>query len=613
MREGRWGATAALLAAAVLCCAAAPAAGLTPGQKCEKVATRLLRRCVKSVNTAERNCYTATGAPCPPGEAKIAKALARVAGRVLPNCPDAATLAAGGYGPLMTPQTLVERLHEACLGEPAALAARSFGGPHAAVLGAAGADQRKCLLTAHKAGARAMDLAFKHQSNCVLRERRGRPCNLTATADKVSSNSNEAIAAIIGRCTTPTETLIALDASTFTARAVAQAGCLAATALSDGTPLDLGCGPRPAVVAPPRGVTTQVVFPEAEWGTRCGNGSSYAIQVRLAPAGEPVENVIVYMQGGGVCLFESDCAGVSSGLLTATDNTMPSGGIMSNSAASNPTFANWTKIFLPYCTQDLHIGGGAVSNFPSVTIHRFGGVNVRAALRWLRDVLWAEMDATSAEGYRPDRLRVLFSGGSAGGFGASYNYHYVLDDLRWGHTVAVPDSSLGLDNGSAFGILALGLLMTSDVPPFGWGATELLPSYCFGSTCGAVPLMHAAHAPRLLAVPEQQILNVSNQVDNTQRSTTFFSSSAAWTNAARQAYCATQGLPGVRYFLPAGATSLHGMLQSDTRFTSITSDGVVLRDWLAAAMSDPDNVVDLVEEGTLASSPSINPFACSVD
>jgi hypothetical protein len=39
----------------------------------------------------------------------------------------------------------------------------------------------------------------------------------------------------------------------------------------------------------------------------------------------------------------------------------------------------------------------------------------------------------------------------------------------------------------------------------------------------------------------------------------------------------------------------------------------VLRDWLAAAMSDPDGVVDRVEEGTLANSTSIDPFPCTVD
>jgi hypothetical protein len=205
-------------------------------------------------------------------------------------------------------------------------------------------------------------------------------------------------------------------------------------------------------------------------------------------------------------------------------------------------------------------------------------------------------------------LRVLFGGLSAGGFGVSYNYHYLIDDLRWVNTTAVPDSALGLNNGSIQGVAGLGIVINGP-----WGGRPYQQPYCLDTICAVVPYRQTRTAPRLKAAPYQQILNVSNQVDNTQRSTTFFSSSAAWTNAARHAYCTTKGLQGIRYFLPAGATSLHGMLQSDSRFTSISSDGITLRDWLAAAMSDPDNVVDLVEEGTLASNPSINPFSCSVD
>lgn len=88
---------------------------------------------------------------------------------------------------------------------------------------------------------------------------------------------------------------------------------------------------------------------------------------------------------------------------------------------------------------------------------------------------------------------------------------------------------------------------------------------------------------------------------------------AAWA-AARQAYCGTRGRTGLRFFLPANPASLHGLSGSDSRFTTITSDGVTLRDWLAAAMSDPDNVADAVEEGTLTTSnPSIAPFPCTVD
>jgi hypothetical protein len=74
-----------------------------------------------------------------------------------------------------------------------------------------------------------------------------------------------------------------------------------------------------------------------------------------------------------------------------------------------------------------------------------------------------------------------------------------------------------------------------------------------------------------------------------------------------------QGTNGVRYFLPAQSTSIHAMLTSNARFTTMTSDGVTLRDWLAAVMTDPGGVVDRVEEGTLATNRSIAPFACDPD
>jgi hypothetical protein len=445
----------------------------------------------------------------------------------------------------------------------------------------------------------------------VLRVRRGRVCDPTVTAAKVSEHSAASVAAITAQCGSTLAGLVALDPPAFAARAVGQANCLAATSLANSGPLDLGCGPRLAVPVPARGTSTQIILAESEWGTRCGDGSPYAFQLYLPPAGEPVENIVVYLQGGGVCLLEADCAGVSPGLFKATDASMVSGGIMSNSALTNPNFATWAKVLLPYCTQDVHIGGGGVSNFPSITVNRFGAVNVRAALRYVRDVLWTESNATSAEGYRPDRLRVVFTGTSAGGFGVSYNYQYVLDDLRWAHTVAVPDSALGLNSGGAISIALLGGVMLSDVPPVGWAARHYLPSYCFDSSCGIVPVIHAAHAARLLAVPEQQILSVSNQVDTTQVTTTFFPSLVSWINAVRASYCSLQNTPGLRYFLSANHGSIHGTVAGGN-FSSLSSAGIVLRDWLGGAVTAPAALTDAVSEGTLVATRGASPFACPV-
>jgi hypothetical protein len=366
-------------------------------------------------------------------------------------------------------------------------------------------------------------------------------------------------------------------------------------------------------VVPAAATNTRVVLPAATWGTRCGDGSDYAFWIRLPPSGQPVGNVVVFMQGGGGCYDGPDCAATfasSPDRFEALSETMPGGGIMSNVNATNP-FQNWTKVFLPYCTQDLHIGGGVTNAFPEITVERYGGVNVRMALSYVRDVLWAAMDATDPEGFRPDRLRVLLGGSSAGGYGTAYNYHWVLDDLRWSHTTAVPDASLGMDNGSV-GVIALGTVALLPVTP-GWNTLPFVPPYCATAACTEIfTNLEAATAPRLKGVPEQQMLNVSNQVDNVQRNTTLFASTADFVNTARASQCAIQGTPGIRSFLRASSSSIHGQIASNEIDQALIG-GTLLRDWLGGAMSAPDAVIDKIATGDLETTvPGVNPFPCAV-
>ena len=75
---------------------------------------------------------------------------------------------------------------------------------------------------------------------------------------------------------------------------------------------------------------------------------------------------------------------------------MPLGaGIASDDPEVSP-YANWTRVYLPYCTQDVFAGGGATEELGDLSLPRYGSVNLRAAVRMVRDVLWKEMDA--AEG-----------------------------------------------------------------------------------------------------------------------------------------------------------------------------------------------------------------------
>ncbi|MBI3782207.1 MAG: hypothetical protein HY270_02280 [Deltaproteobacteria bacterium] len=585
-------------------------AQLTAGNRalsgCESAVSRALAGCFGSVSKHERDCYLQTGQACATADAKISSALNGVARRITKSCSTSGTLETLKYGPQLTVAALVTRIQTDCLGEAQSLVARTFGGPQAALLaGPPPADTVACLKMAYTQAAQLIAGSFKLQSKCARRFHQGKTCDLTALAASIAKKDATASTKITRACPS-LPSLIGLDLTPFLSRAHEQDRCMVPTALGDVGPLALDCGPRPSVPAPPRGQWTQVVLDNATWGTKCGDGSSYAFWIRLAPSNAAAEQVLIHLEGGGVCVFESDCDGVPPSLFKATDDYLPngpSGGYLSTNPATNP-FSDRTMLALPYCTQDVHFGGGVATVFPSITVQRYGAVNVRAALRYLRDVLWAELGNTTPEGYRPDRLQVLFGGVSAGGYGVTYNYHYVLDDLRWIHTTAVPDSGLALDNGTLFSVATLGTLAQEQ-----WNTLSFQPPYCQASICAVGPHTLAVTSTRLKAVPDQQILTVSNQVDSVQTSTTFFANQTSWTNALRQTYCANQGLNGLRYFLPANPTPIHTMLSTTSLFTGLTSVGVPVNAWLADAIAHPDAVIDRVESGSLAA----NPFTCPVD
>lgn len=611
MREARryGSAMRILLSVTLLLSAVAPSFAATPSQKCEATVASLIASCSKTVGVRVGKCYATTGAACAPTDKTVVKALAKVDAKVLKSCPDAATVAAAGFGAMTTPVGLVARIKEACTGEPASLAARTFGGPQAAVLATADDALTACLTKAHAEATKLMQLEAKTYASCLKKAHAGKTCDVAKTLAKVAASEAKASATITAACP-DLATPIGLTVAEYVGRAAAQARCMTAAGHGGTAPLALDCGPRANVTTPPRGTWTQVVLDNATWGTKCGDGTDYAFWIKLPATGKPSEKVVIDLQGGGVCLFEADCAAAPAYILNALDDGFPTTGIFSADPGVNP-FSDWTQVFLPYCTQDVHFGGGTTSNFPSKTVYRYGGLNVRAALRYVRDVLWDDLGDTDPQGYDPSRLTVLFGGESAGGFGVNYNYHYLLDDLRWAHTTAIPDSGLALDNGQLLGVGNLGLVVGPDTPPLGWGVRRLQPPYCLAGNCGVGPLLQAKHSLRLKAVPEQQIINISNQVDEGQVGTTFFATTKDWINALRAGYCANQGLNGIRNWLPAQTASFHTLLTTASRWSTVTADGVTLPDYLAAAIADPDGVVDAVDEGTLvADYPGVAAFAC---
>lgn len=577
--------------------------GGSPSGPCVEAAPSALQTCVADVNAAWESCYQSTDAPCASNDGNVSGALAALEETVRSSCSD------DEFGALSV-DGVVGRLRNSCASEANSLAWRTYGGPQGSVWPTVGSDDQGCLQDAHAAASAMVDGALQALNSCLA----DGDCS-SIDADR-QSLVDTAVAEVEGACE-DLAGIIAVDPVLYIDRAAHQVDCMTATGHTDVGSLTLGCGPSNVDFDPPRGEYMQVVVDGEKWGTMCGDGTAFAFQVRLAPEGEPLDRIIVGLQGGGVCAFEDDCtARLESNpeLFNALDDEPLSVGIASDDPDENP-FANWTKVYLPYCNQDVFAGGGIVEDLGSLQLPRYGSENMRAAVQMVRDVIWKMMDEEGGEGFRPDELIALFGGWSAGGYGALYNYHWFLDDLQWPRTAAFPDAGGALDNGQLIGVAGLGALK---IP--GWGMLPNLPPYCFFGDCALGPVLYEAISPRLKQVPEQQFLIVSNQYDDTQRRDAFFTGpegdefwQAQWFNTMRQDFCDTRDLNGINYYYTSVSEESTHVVTLRQELWSGSVAGEVMSNWFWRAVTEPDTIENRTEEGDFVSIfPGVDPYPCTL-
>lgn len=622
-RSGRPAFVAVAVSAVLAAASATPALAGDPGIDCQAAIAKALQGCVAKLGKLEAGCYADTGAACAEADAKVADLLDGTVEKIGAKCDSPATLASAGFGANLTPSSLADRTVQVCRQQVRSLLARSLGGPHAQVLADGGDAVDKCLLGAHKTAAKLAVSVAKASTKCIVSELKGKPCDTADLDGDIASLRSKANASIVKSCpggAIKLVDLVAINTAEYVDRAVAQADCMIAASHPNPAPLAPHCGPRTELPALARGAWTQVVMDSGEYGTGCGNGSDYAFSIRLAPAGHPVDRVVVRMQGGGVCLQNECCTRPADLFEAMSDHPPENAGMLSTDDSVNP-FANWTMVALPYCNQDVFAGGGGTTTHNTCTVFRNGAVNVRRSMEFVRDIVWQAKDSDAGEtadgGYKPEDVQLMFGGHSAGAYGTLYNYHWVLDDLQWPRSTAWPDAGLALDSGGALSIATFGGLVFNNSGGFTWDAREMAAPYCFANDCGVGGVVLAANSPRLDLSVGQAYMVLSNQVDSTQVSTQFFDTTANWVNAARQEYCDTKGLPGVHWFFPARSASVHVITPDNDRFSGVDADmvlgGTTMADWVESVLLDPDTVLDLTEEGTIqVDVPGVNAFPCSI-
>jgi hypothetical protein len=159
--------------------------------------------------------------------------------------------------------------------------------------------------------------------------------------------------------------------------------------------------------------------PDDEWTfvdfetSRCMNDTPTGIAVN--PSSTNDTDLVIFLNGGNACFNAASCAVTANknGYDAADfeDDAVRDADLFDRAGEPGP-ISDWSFVYVPYCTGDLHFGdrknievGGQTRNFR-------GGVNIHEYLERLVPTF-------------PNVTRVLLTGVSAGGLGASLNYDQV--------------------------------------------------------------------------------------------------------------------------------------------------------------------------------------------
>jgi hypothetical protein len=152
---------------------------------------------------------------------------------------------------------------------------------------------------------------------------------------------------------------------------------------------------------------------------QCADGSEFAFWERRA---DPTK-VVFFLDGGGACYDATTCAftGLSNSGEAEYDwsiygeDPARDGGIFDFTRSDNP-FRDYSFIFVPSCTGDVHLGDVTREYSPELTVEHNGYVNGTAALSYI------------AENY-PDATQVVVAGKTTGSIAAPVYGGLVADRL----------------------------------------------------------------------------------------------------------------------------------------------------------------------------------------
>lgn len=316
-------------------------------------------------------------------------------------------------------------------------------------------------------------------------------------------------------------------------------------------------GPNPAysgepIVAEP-GKWTWVSFPDSS----CMNGSPAGLGVSIGTS----KTLLVYLEGGGACWDEKSC-------FISPSTARPTSGVTEKDiAALSSSKANWpfnranaenpfkdaSMVYVPYCTGDVYSGAREMT-YGKKSAKHFGRKNIEAFLQRIVPTF------SKVE-------RVVFSGSSAGGFGAFLNFDRVQNAFGTIRVDLVDDAGQPLPADS------VKLYSTWDAS---WDLAGNVPAGCPDCAQGFDRLLpyYIAKYPRsrlaLLTFATDNVISGYFQITEKAFNTALLALTTSTFDPSANA----------RYFMLGGKG--HGTLDNLGR----TSGGTTLGEWLGDMQSD---------------------------
>jgi hypothetical protein len=181
--------------------------------------------------------------------------------------------------------------------------------------------------------------------------------------------------------------------------------------------------------------------------TRCARGGKYAFWLRRA---DP-KRLLIFFQGGGGCFSRETCELGSRWFddrVDSFDDPRSGGGVFDFRHPENP-FRDYSAVYIPSCTGDVHTGSRLV-RYGAVRVHQKGFLNARAALARTYDEF-------------PDAESVVVTGCSAGSVGSAFHADAIIRRYRDARVTQVGDS--------------LAFIFHRPIRLVDWGAPQRFPQF----------------------------------------------------------------------------------------------------------------------------------------